>query len=261
MTRSFMPSAAIMAAIPAPSALHAEAGRPTGQWFDQTRENAWLIPYDTTLASRRTLSEVSHKSHADGDFWKIENSLRGADPIGVDLDFGVQMMVPVKRIDTDADSGLGDLEFRSGLVGRASPSLRRGAGVNVEFDTATDSALGSNALILRPTLALRWDVGERLNLGINAEYSFTPEEERNDDVSALELRFPLVIMLTDVWSAAATYKPRWNLLAESDRHRLELTCTRIWEENKQYASLFGTEFPLSSESLDLKLISSLIWYF
>ena len=106
------------------------------EWFDQTEKNAWLIPYDTTLITRRAFSEFSYESHDDGDHWKIENSFRGAYAIGDDLAFGLQMMVPVKWIDTTAsdESGLGDLEFRSGFIGRISPALRWGAGMNVEFD-------------------------------------------------------------------------------------------------------------------------------
>jgi hypothetical protein len=258
-----MPSAAIMAAIATPSALHAEAGGPTGQWFEQTRENAWLIPYDTTLVSRRALSEFSYESHDDGDFWKIESSGRGAYPIGEDLAFGVQMMLPVKSIDTDTsdDSGLGDLELRSGFIGRLSPCLRWGTGLNAEFDTATDSSLGGNALILRPTLALRWDANSRLNLGVNVEYNFTPREEQDEDVSALEMKFPLVFKLSDTWSAVASYKPKWDFLNETDRHRLELGATRLWGPENQFALSFSVEVPLSSESLDFKLVSGLAWHF
>lgn len=233
------------------------------EWFDQTSKNAWLIPYDTTLISRRALSELSYEGYDDGDHWKIENSIRGAYPIGDDLAFGLQMMVPVKWIDTTTsdDSGLGDLEFRTGFIGRMSPALRWGAGMNVEFDTATESALGSNALILRPTLALRWDANDDLNLGINVEYNFTPKEERNDDVSALELKFPFVFKLTEHWSASASYNPRWDLLNETDRHRLELGGTRVWGSKNQFALSFGVEIPLTSEAFEYKLASGFAWHF
>lgn len=233
------------------------------EWFDQTEKNAWLIPYDTTLITRRAFSEFSYENHDDGDHWKIENSFRGAYAIGKDLAFGLQMMVPVKWLDTTTsdDSGLGDLEFRSGFIGRMSPALRWGAGMNMQFDTATDSDLGSNALILRPTLGLRWDANDRLNLGINVEYNFTPKEERDDDVSALELKFPLVFKLTDHWSASASYNPRWDFLNESDRHRIELGTTRVWGSKKQFALSLGLEVPLSSEAFDYKLSSGFAWHF
>lgn len=256
-------SLTLMAVILMPVTLHARSEQPTIEWFEQTQENAWLLPYDTTLINRRLFSEFSYENHDDDDFWKIENSLRRGFAIREDLAFGLQLMVPVKWIDTATSdaSGLGDLELRSGFIGRFSPTLRWGAGLNAAFDTATDSALGANALVLRPTFALRWDANDRLNLGINVEYNFTPQDEQSDDVSALELKFPLVFKICDQWSAAASYKPRWNFLDDSDRHRLELGATRLLGSENQFALSFSLEVPLTSESLDYKLVSGLAWNF
>ncbi len=253
-----------MALISTSGSLRAQTRDAIPEWFEQTRENAWLLPYDTTLISRRAFAEFSYESHDDnGNFWKIENSLRGGYAVRENLAFGLQLMVPVKWNDTTTsdDSGLGDLEVRSGFIGCASSTLRWGAGLNVAFDTASDSALGGNALVLRPTLALRWDANDRLNLGINLEYNFTPQEERDDDVSALELKFPIVFKLSDQWSCIASYKPRWNFLNESDRQRLELGATRLWGPENQFALSFSLEVPLVSESLDYKLVSGLAWHF
>jgi hypothetical protein len=255
--------ATLMAAVSAPAAIHAQSDGAAPDWFEKTAENAWLLPYDTTLISRRAFAEFSYEDHDDDTFWKIENSLRGGYALGENLAFGLQMMVPVKWIDTttDDDSGLGDLELRTGFIGRISPTLRWATGLNAEFDTATDSSLGGNALVLRPTLALRWDANDRLNLGVNVEYNFTPREEQNHDVSALELKFPFVFKLNDHWSAAASYKPKWDFLNESDRHRIELGGTRLWGSQNQFALSFSLELPLSSESLDYKLVSGLAWHF
>jgi hypothetical protein len=248
-----------------PIGLHARTNeKTTTGWFEHSRNNAWLLPYDTTLITRRALSELSYESHDNDDaFWKIETSLRGAYALGEDLAFGLQMMVPVKCSDTSLsdESGLGDLEFRTGLIGRMSPTLRWGTGLNAELDTASDTSLGSNALILRPTLALRWDATERINAGINIEYSFTPQEERVDDVSALELKFPFILKLNQHWSAAAGYKPKWNFINDSDRHRLELGGTRLWGADNQFAWSFSLEIPLASERMDYKLVSGLSWHF
>jgi hypothetical protein len=234
------------------------------EWFEHSRHNAWLLPYDTTLISRRALAELSYESHdSDENFWKVENSLRGGYAIGENLAFGFQLMLPVKWNDTSSssESGLGDLELRSGFIGRISPDLRWGTGLNVEFDTATNSLLGGNALVFRPTLAFRWDANHRLNLGVNVEYNFTPKDEQDDDVSALELKFPLAFKLNDRWSAASTYKPKWDYLRQSERHRFELGVTRVWGSENQIAFSFNLEVPLSSESFDYKLISGLAWHF
>lgn len=253
-----------MAAILVAESLRAQSRDSSPAWFEHARDNAWLLPYDTTLISRRALAEFSYESHgSEEDYWKIENSLRGGYAVSENLAFGVQLMVPVKWIDTAASaaSGLGDLELRGGFIGRASSTMRWGAGLNAAFDTASDSTLGANAFVLRPTVALRRDATDWLNLGINVEYNFTPWQERDDDVSALELKFPLVFKLTDQWSAAASYKPKWDFLSESDRHRLELGATRLWGSDNQFALSFAVEIPLTVESFDYKLVSGLAWHF
>lgn len=77
----------------------------TPEWFEHPPDNAWLLPYDTTLISRRSFAEFSYENHDDnGDFWKIENSLRGGYAIRENLAFGLQMMVPVKWIATVSNS-------------------------------------------------------------------------------------------------------------------------------------------------------------
>lgn len=227
-------------------------------------ERAWLQDYDPTLVSRRILSELSHESAGDdSDYWKIENSLRWGIPLREGLALGLQALIPVKWNETAASntSGIGDLELRTGVVGRISATQRYGVGLNAEFDTASDSALGGNALILRPIVAFRWDVASRVNVGLNVEYSFTPLEEEDHDVSAFELKFPLAVKLTDDWSAAATYKPRWNLLTNDNRHRLELGATRLFGLERQYALSFHLELPLSADNLDYKLTTGLAWNF
>lgn len=234
------------------------------QWFEHSTKNAWLLPSDTTLISRRTFTELSYANHGDDEnFWKIENSLRSGFAITENLALGLQLMVPVKWNDTATSnaSGIGDLELRSGFVGRISPTLRWGAGVNAAFDTAEDSVLGDNALVLRPILALRLDANDWINWGINVEYNFTPQEERDDDVSALELKFPVVIKISEHWSGIANYKPRWDLLSDSDRHRIEIGATRLWGAEKQIALSFSIEIPLVSENLDYKLTSGIAWNF
>jgi len=226
-------------------------------WFDHGPDNAWLQPYDPTLISRRSLSEFSFESLDNGDkFWTIENSLRWGFPVGEDLAMGLQFMAPVKWIDTNEadESGIGDFQFRTGFVGRFSPSLRWGTGVNVKLDTATDSAIGDNAMVLRPILAVSWDANKHINLGLNFEYEFTTEDEGDDDVSALQVKVPMAVRITDNWSSAVTYKPRRNFLAETDRHRFELGTTRLFGSRRQFALSLGVELPLSPEAFDHKAI-------
>jgi hypothetical protein len=72
---------------------------------------------------------------------------------------------------------------------------------------------------------------------------------------------PLAVKLSEHWSGALTYKPRWNFLTDDDRHRVELAATHVYGSESQYALSFSGEVPLSSDSLDWKLLTGLTWYF
>lgn len=56
------------------------------------------------------------------------------------------------------------------------------------------------------------------------------------------------------------YKPKWNLLADTNRHRLDLGTTHHWGTDNQYALSLGAEVPLTSESFNFKLIAGFAWY-
>jgi len=249
-----------------PFVLHgfSRAAAVNGQLFEHQPQRAWLENYDPTLVSSRLFSEFSFENHDnDAHYYKVETTLRWGIPLRDGLALGLQVMVPVKwnETATSDDSGIGDLELRTGIVGRISPTLRYGIGLNAAFDTASAAALGDHAFVLRPITSIRWDVTDRINLGLNLEYNFTPFDEGAKDVSALELKFPLVLKLSEAWSAAITYKPKWNFLTDTDQHRLELGATRQWGSDNQYALSFGTEAPLSAENFNFKLITGFAWYF
>jgi hypothetical protein len=238
------------------------AASPDGRLFEPG--SAWLERYDPTLISSRYFGEFIYESYDDdSDLFKLENTMRWGIPLRDGHALGFQFMLPLKWRDTATDeaSGLGDLELRSGVVGRLSPALRYGLAVNAVLETATDSLLSDNAFILRPIAALRWDYNAAVTLGINVEYNVTPLDEDANDVSALELKFPVAFRINDDWSAFLSYNPRWDLLAESDRHRLELGTTRVWGPDNQYAWSVGTEVPLASESFEFKIATGFSWYF
>ena len=240
----------------------AQAAAPDGRLFDPGR--AWLERYDPTLISSRYFSEFVFESYnSDGDLYKNEHTVRWGIPWRDDHAFGIQAMLPVKwrEVAGDEEFGLGDLELRTGIVGRLAPTLRYGLAVNAVLDTATDSLLGDDAFVLRPITALRWDWNAVVTLGINVEYNFTPFDEDASDVSALEVKFPVAFKINDDWSGFVSYNPRWNLLDESDRHRLELGTNFVWGANNQYSWSLGTEIPLTSEDFEFKLATGLSWYF
>ena len=240
----------------------AQAAAPDGRLFAPNR--AWLERYDPTLISSRYFGEFSYENYDDdSELWKLENTMRWGIPLKDDHALGLQFMLPLKwRETTTAEAfGLGDLELRAGVVGRLAPTVRYGLGVNAVLETATDSLLSDNAFILRPIAALRWDFNAITTLGINVEYNFTPLDEGANDVSALELKFPMAFRFNEVWSGFFSYNPRWNLLDESDRHRLELGTSRVWGAENQYSWSVGGEIPLTSENFEFKLATGFAWYF
>lgn len=146
-------------------------------------------------------------------------------------------------------------------MGRLWSRIRYGLGLNAVLDTAADPLLGDGALLLRPILGLRWDVTESLTGGVTAEYHFTPREEGYDDVSAVEIKFPLIFNINKKWSVFISYNPRWNLINETDRQRLKIGTTRLFGEDNEFAWSIGGEFPLVSESLNSKWKTGFTWFF
>ncbi len=54
-----------MAVILVAGSLRAQSRDSSPEWFEHTPDNAWLLPYDTTLISRRAFAELSYESHDD----------------------------------------------------------------------------------------------------------------------------------------------------------------------------------------------------
>lgn len=252
---------ALLAAAPAHAAQAGE-GR---EWHEHTVEQAWLHAHDPTLISRRLLTELTYEDlDRNRSTIEIRWTGRGAVPIGENLAFGIQGSVPLKSYEAAANdqAGVGDLELRAGFVARASTTLRWGIALNAEFDTASDAALGDDVFELRPIFGIRWDARNWLNVGFNAEYSFTPGEEGSGDVSALELKFPAAVKFNEDWSGAVSYKPKWSFAGHDDlRQRLALEVGRVWGAGRNYALTLGAELPLSPQDSNWKLVGGIAWYF
>ncbi len=240
----------------------ATAAARDGLLFEPDR--AWLESYDPTLISSRYFGEFIYESYDDdSDLYKIQNTLRWGVPLNDSHAFGIQAKLPLiwQETATDEAFGLGDLELRSGVVGRLAPTLRYGLAVNAVLETASDSRLSDNAFVLRPIAALRWDFNPATTLGINIEYNVTPLDEEANDVSAFEVKIPVAFKINEDWAGFLSYNPRWNLLDESERHRLEFGATLVWGTDNQYAWSITGELPLASENFQFKLATGFTWYF
>jgi hypothetical protein len=241
-----------------PAALHAE-----GNWFEGGESRAWLRSYDPTLIGRRVVTEFSFEDDRDGiTITKLSTTVRGSTLIGHGLAVGAQVELPVEWHSTNGDivSGLADFETRAGVVGRINKTLRWGTALNLKFPTATDPVL-SDPFTMKPLLAISWDVTSALNLGLTPSYEFTPGAPSSDQVNTLHFDVPVAVSLSKQWSAAATYKPEWNLDARQFTHKLETGVTLLFGPDSQFALSTAVEIPLSRQTLEWKAIASLAWYF
>lgn len=232
--------------------------------FNHKDAESWLQIYDPTLISDRLVSDWSYENRDLGQsLLEIDSTIRKAIPVRKGLAFGYQFGIPTKSFhDENGDvSGLGDFHLRGGYVGRFSPTLRWGLGMRAAFDTATTPELGDGVFQLRQISALRWNATATLNLGANVEYSFTPHEKGTAEISALELKFPAAVKLSDRFSASVSYNPRWNFENDSLRQRLELLGSHAFGSKHQYVVSLGGDIPLVSEALQWKLLTSITWFF
>jgi len=238
------------------------AVEPDGRLFRSHR--AWLERFDSTLLASRLASEFGWESNdAEPDLFVIENALRWGIPVNEDFAFGFQTLLPVKWAeghDEEAE-GFGDLELRAGMMGRVSEQLRYGFAMNAVFDTADDPLLGDGAFVLRPIVGFRLDYHERFTFGLNLEYNFTPREEGLDDVSDLEIKFPLIFRLREELSLFVSYNQRWNLLEETDRQRIEFATSCAFGKDKEFEWSIGGEVPVTSEDFDCKWKTGVSWFF
>lgn len=233
-------------------------------WFLHTPDKAWLHNYDPTLLSPRLHSELSYQDfEEDPSKFKLETSWRWATSIKENHAFGLQAMLPIVLTNANSnDPYFDNLELRTGITGKISGTLRYGIALNAALDTANSSyAPNSPDLTLRPIAAIRYDLSEKANIGLQSEYTFTPYDEDENDLSALELKLSMALKFDHCWSGAITYKPRWDFTESTNRQRISLSTTRNIGQDHQYALSFGVELPLSEQDLDYKLSTSLSWYY
>jgi len=242
----------------------AEELKDFGAISEHPANSAWLEPYDSTLLSRRLLTQFEFEDYEAGNeksklLWK----LRWAFPLARDLALGLQMEAPFTWVDTlgEHEMGWGDMEARVGVIIRGYEGFRAAIALNGKFPSASSSLLGDDRLELRPLVALRWDVTTRLDFGANLEYNFTPRDEGDDRVSATELKVPIALQLSDVCSCFTSYKPQWNDVNGTWRHRLESGVTWLFGPDKEYALTIGGELPLTQETFGWKGFIGVSCYF
>ncbi len=241
-----------------------EGSAPSGEkWFEGDASRAWLRNYDPTLIGRRVVSEFSFEDDRGGvTITKLTSTVRGSTLVIPGLAVGAQVELPVewRAADGGIVSGLADFETRAGMVGRISKTLRWGTALNLKLPTATDPAL-ADPFTMKPMLAVSWDATPALNVGLTTSYEFTPGAPESDQLQTLHLDVPVAVNLGGQWSAAATYKPEWDLDTLQFTHKLETGVTVLFGANRQFAFSPGVEIPLSRQTMEWKAIASLAWYF
>ena len=234
-------------------------------WHLHRPESAWLQAYDPTLLSPRLLTQWEREDRSNGDSTgKVYVNLREAFLISPNLAFGVQAELPLNWVTKGGEdfSGAGDMEVRAGFVGRANAKVRWGLGMNARFDTASEPALGDSLFELRPIGALRWDATRNLNLGLNAEWTFSPDPKEGKEVENLQLKLPITFKLNSRLSGFVSYQPKWDLTEGGNRRDLvDVSTTVLLGKGKHVALTAGMEFPLSADVLDWKPFVGVQWFF
>ena len=230
-------------------------------WHLHLEDRSWLQPSDPTLLAPRLTTQWEHEDLAEGQRRdKLLVNVREAWLLTDSVAMGLQAELPVRwaRMENDRWSGLGDMEWRTGVVVRPHPGLRWGVAANLRFDTASDPALGSGGFECRPIMALRWDAAPWLNLGLQPEYTFTA----NPDAEFLQVKLPVSVELSRNWSMDVVYQPKWFTHAERSRLDLvEFTLIHRFGRERRYAVLAGLELPLSEDDLDWKSFVGFQWFF
>lgn len=260
-SKSWLAAFTVLLTLPQTFSQAQEANTP---WYKHNIRNAWLQNHDPTLISPRLRTELSYQDLSDDQSTlKLETTLRWATGIGDDWAFGLQAMLPLVReqAPTDSENYFGNIEIRAGMVKKISDSLRYGIALNAAFDTASSETKDNPSVKLKPICAIRWDLSEKANTGIQLEYTFTPHDEGDQDAKTLELKLPIALKFSDSWSGSLTYKPQWNFTTDSTRHRVSADTSYTLGQEHQYALSLGVELPLSEQDLDWKCIAGLTWYF
>jgi hypothetical protein len=230
-------------------------------WHLHQEDRAWLQASDPTLLAPRLMTQWEHENLTDGNQRdKIFVNLRETWRLTDSLALGFQAELPIRwaKMDGERFAGLGDTELRTGVVGRFHPNVRWGLATNVRFDTASESPLGSGGFQWRPIAALRWDVRRWLTLGLQTEYTFAD----NTDKEFFQFKVPVSFELGESWSAEVVYQPKWTQDEESRRIDLfEFTVVHRFGRDKRYAFLAGIEVPLSEDELDWKASAGVQWFF
>jgi hypothetical protein len=230
-------------------------------WHLHQEDRAWLQASDPTLLAPRLTTQWEHEDLAEGNRKdKIFVNLREAWRLTDSLALGFQAELPIRwaKIDGDRFAGLGDTELRTGLVGRFLPGLRWAFATNVRFDTASESPLGAGGFQWRPNAALRWDARRWLTLGLQSEYTFAEDADKE----FFQLKLPISVELGQSWSAEVVYQPKWTQDEDSRRIDLvEFTVVHRFGRDKRYAFLTAIEVPLSEDELDWKASVGVQWYF
>jgi hypothetical protein len=233
-------------------------------WFKAVGPRDWLVNYDPTLLGSRLYQETSYEQDRGGDYTlELRNEVRLARGALDNVAVGAQLGLPLKwaRNSGGEISGLADYETRAGFVVRLARHFRWGCGLNVKIPTPTGTVLDGPWTELRPITAVSWDVCERLNLGINAAYYFTPANTGPDGTNKLEITLPVACKISEAWSFIVAGKPVYYLADASIDHRLQAGVTYLFGSHRQFAVFPAIEVPLGIQQLEWKARLQAVWSF
>jgi len=233
------------------------------RWYEAIGARAFQANYDPTLIGRRLLAEASFEDDRDGTTTtELKQGARYSALVLPDLAAGLQFTWPFEVVTGGASAvaGYADPEVRAGLVGRLSPRLRAGSGLNLKIPAATSPMLQDDFEI-RPIAAVSFDVTDHFNIGVNTDYKITPQDTGPDGENELEVKLPLGLALNDRWSVAATPKVALAFNTATADPKIEAGPTLLIGSRRQFAISPALEVPLSVQNLEWKALLTAGWYY
>jgi hypothetical protein len=223
-----------------------------------------------TVIRTRTdlLSEFTDRSNGWSEKLTLGSTfgfhLPGAGP---EHEYGVRLQAPLVIVDPGSgpgstETGLGDMELKTGWAFIPDPVNRMGVFGNFKFNTATDDLLGDNrndySLGVAGSHAV---IPDRFTFFVLAEYLDTITHENGvSSRNALELSFNPIVRIAGPLAANLLFKDKLDFKADDTLALIEPGLSALLLERHLGLST-SIEIPLDDKSYDYIAKITVVWFY